>query len=197
MTSGSPLIPDSSGYVPGLIRGQIMKRAELTEEMFRYSTYCPAGIRPPLTAQQISAIHANLFALSRTWSDLWDLLVLTRTRASALIRLRYDDIIDGDIIFRAQGRYAEHRLSISPEVRCILSRRREHYPADIWVFQSHSNRVKGTARPVTLIAFNQALKKAAANVTTHRVSSKQVSAAALTPVLLYRQEHEGVPPDMF
>ena len=43
---------------------------------------------------------------------------------------------------------------------------------DIFIFQSHSNRVKFKEQPVTVIAFNRALKIASSGVTDKKVSSK-------------------------
>ncbi len=46
------------------------------------------------------------------------------------------------------------------------------YPQDIFVFQSHSNRVKNKYSPVTIIAFNAALRKVSKLATGEVVSSK-------------------------
>ncbi|HFY0731578.1 TPA: hypothetical protein ACIGWT_002501, partial [Citrobacter amalonaticus] len=62
-------------------------------------------------------------------------------------------------------------IAPSPVLNIIL-RRREVYPDDVYVFQSHSNRVKAKKNPVTVIAFNRALKKASAGVTDTIVTSK-------------------------
>lgn len=56
----------------------------------------------------------------------------------------------------------------------IISQRRQRYPNDIFLLQSNSLRVRATARPVTLIAFNAALKKAAWGITRKTISSRSV-----------------------
>ena len=53
----------------------------------------------------------------------------------------------------------------------MIDRRRKNYPGDVFVFQSHSNRVKYERRPVTLIAFNTALRRAARSLPDVNVSS--------------------------
>lgn len=70
------------------------------------------------------------------------------------------------------GRYKEMEMSMPPIIIEIIQRRRNKYPADDYVFQSHSNRVKAERKPVTVVAFNQALKSAASGITTKNVSSK-------------------------
>ncbi|HHT0417614.1 TPA: hypothetical protein ACTW9B_005354, partial [Klebsiella michiganensis] len=61
---------------------------------------------------------------------------------------------------------------LSAPVCAILERRRETYPQDVFVFQSHSNRVKNRDSPVTVIAFNAALRKVSKLATGELASSK-------------------------
>ncbi|MBZ7490739.1 hypothetical protein FMJ35_31180, partial [Klebsiella michiganensis] len=63
------------------------------------------------------------------------------------------------------------RVEIPPAVMAMITRRRERHPEDIFVFQSHSNRVKNECRPVTLIAFNAALRHASKSLPAVTVSS--------------------------
>lgn len=125
-----------------------------------------------LTLHEFLAVRKNLEDISTTWADLWTLLCLTRTMVTRLIRLKYQDIHDDVIVLRKHGKFAEKRLSLSPAIRKIVVRRRTGFQDDIYLFQSHSNRVKAVARPVTLIAFNRALKKASTGVTDKIISSK-------------------------
>ncbi|EDL9821086.1 hypothetical protein S518_004731 [Salmonella enterica subsp. enterica] len=125
-----------------------------------------------LTLREFLAVRKNLEDISTTWADLWTLLCLTRAMVTRLIRLKYQDIHDDIIVLRKHGKFAEKRLSLSPAIRKTVTRRRARYPHDIYLFQSHSNRVKAVIRPVTLIAFNRALKKAAIGVTDNTISSK-------------------------
>ncbi|EGF6523557.1 hypothetical protein IC066_004426 [Salmonella enterica] len=125
-----------------------------------------------LTLHEFLAVRKNLEDISTTWADLWTLLCLTRTMVTRLIRLKYQDIHDDVMVLRKHGKFAEKRLSLSPAIRKIVVRRRTGFQDDIYLFQSHSNRVKAVARPVTLIAFNRALKKASTGVTDKIISSK-------------------------
>ncbi|KAE9756539.1 hypothetical protein GP728_15085 [Enterobacteriaceae bacterium TzEc084] len=59
----------------------------------------------------------------------------------------------------------------TPPVEAMIARRRERYPEDVYLFQSHSNRVKYHRRPVTIIAFNAALRRAARSLPDVNVSS--------------------------
>ncbi|WP_411545858.1 hypothetical protein [Klebsiella pneumoniae] len=82
------------------------------------------------------------------------------------------DDIDGDLILiRKQGHLKELRVKSTPPVEAMIARRRERYPEDVFLFQSHSNRVKYQRRPVTIIAFNAALRRAARSLPDVNVSS--------------------------
>lgn len=86
--------------------------------------------------------------------------------------LRYSDITGEIITLKKMEHYKEMKMLMPPIIIEIIQRRRKKYPADDYVFQSHSNRVKAEKKPVTVVAFNQALKSAASGITTKSVSSK-------------------------
>lgn len=86
--------------------------------------------------------------------------------------LRYSDITGDVMSLKKKGRYREMKMLMPPIIIEIIHRRRKKYPEDNYVFQSHSNRVKAEKKPVTVVAFNQALKSAASGITTKNVSSK-------------------------
>lgn len=100
-----------------------------------------------LTLREFTAVRKNLEDISETRADLWTLLCLTRTMITRLIHLKYQDIHDDEIVLPGHGKFAEKRLSPSPAIRKIVVRRRAGFPDDIYLFQSHSNRVKAVARP--------------------------------------------------
>lgn len=54
----------------------------------------------------------------------------------------------------------------------LFAHRKDCNPSDIYVFQSRSNRVKGLAKPVTVIAMNNALKQASKYVTGKNITMK-------------------------
>ena len=91
--------------------------------------------------------------------------------ASNLPTLSHDDTDGDSILLREQGRLKALRVELTPPAIAIIERRRERYPEDVFVFQSHSNRVKYECRPVTLIAFNTALGRAAKSLPGVTVSS--------------------------
>ncbi|EPR3272448.1 hypothetical protein ACU404_002613 [Klebsiella pneumoniae] len=124
-----------------------------------------------ISFEQFLTINSNLVSISDTWADLWALIFHTGLSAGRLLSIRYDDI-DGDLILiRKQGHLRELRVKSTPPVEAMIARRRERYPEDVYLFQSHSNRVKYHRRPVTIIAFNAALRRAARSLPDVNVSS--------------------------
>lgn len=115
-----------------------------------------------LSFRQFLEINSKLMHISDTWSDLWVMIYYTQLSVGSLIRLKYDDISDNSFNTGKRGRLEELRIESTAPIKQILERRRKRYPDDIYVFQSHSNRVKKSPRPVTVIAFNAALRKAGA-----------------------------------
>ena len=124
-----------------------------------------------LTFAQFLIINSHLAKVSDTWADLWALIYYTGMSAGRLLTIQHDDIDGNSILIRERGRLKALRVEIPPTVMAMLARRRERHPEDIFVFQSHSNRVKNECRPVTLIAFNTALNRAAKSLTGVTVSS--------------------------
>ena len=124
-----------------------------------------------LTFMQFLIINSQLAGISDTWADWWVLIFHTSLGAGRLLSLRYDDIDGNSILIRERGRLKALSVEIPPTVMAMIARRRERHPEDIFVFQSHSNRVKNECRPVTLIAFNTALNRAAKSLSGVTVSS--------------------------
>ena len=124
-----------------------------------------------LTFAQFLVINSQLANISDTWADLWALIFHTSLSAGRLLALRYDDIDNDSILIRERGRLKALRVEIPPRAMAMITRRRERYLEDVFVFQSHSNRVKYECRPVTLIAFNTALGRAAKSLPGVTVSS--------------------------
>ena len=124
-----------------------------------------------LSFRQFLEINSKIMYISDTWSDLWVMIYYTQLSVGRLIRLKYDDISDNSFNTGKRGRLEELRIESTAPIKQILERRRKRYPDDIYVFQSHSNRVKKSPRPVTVIAFNAALRKAGATRLGQPVSS--------------------------
>lgn len=125
-----------------------------------------------LTFYEVTAINHRLRHISDTWSDLWMCLYYLPVGIGRLRMLRYSDITGEVITLEKMGRYREMKMLMPPIIIEVIQRRRKKYPEDNYVFQSHSNRVKAEKKPVTVVAFNQALKSAASGITTKSVSSK-------------------------
>ncbi len=143
-----------------------------------------------LTRLEFNGIRRNLECISDTWADLWFLLNLTQVHITQLLRCCYLDWWGDVLVLPAYSTFAEKRIALSPTARVIIGQRRSRYPNDAFLFQSHSLRVKACARPVTVIAFNMALKKAAQGITCKTVSSK--SALCITHnIHLVPGQHPG------
>ncbi len=125
-----------------------------------------------LTTEQVALINCRLKDISDTWSDLWAFLHLVPVGVSWAINLRYSSFDGKYLTLEERGKFKEKLIEISPLVRNLIQARRERYPDDIYIFQSHSNRVKFQGKPVTVIAFNRVLKVAAKGVTDVVVTSK-------------------------
>jgi integrase len=125
-----------------------------------------------ISFKKFLTINSNLVHVSDTWSDLWAVIFYTGQSVGRLIDLRYTDIERGSAYLRVKGRIKAKRIELSAPVCAILERRRETYPQDVFVFQSHSNRVKNRDSPVTVIAFNAALRKVSKLATGELASSK-------------------------
>lgn len=128
-----------------------------------------------LTVEEFFGIQRNLKKLSETWSDLWAMLHISQASPTHIICLKFSDVENGRLVLRSNRRLALRYVEISPGIEKILVSRRTSYPEDEYLFQSHTNRTLSNPRPVTLIAFNAALKTACRNVTCKTVSSKSAA----------------------
>lgn len=130
------------------------------------------GERDLLTFYEIASINHRLLDISDTWADLWVCLHYLPVGIGKVRMLRYTNLVGSNLTFEQRGRLKEINIIAPSPVRNIILRRREIYPDDVYVFQSHSNRVKAEEKPVTVVAFNRALKLASSGVTTKNVTSK-------------------------
>lgn len=70
-------------------------------------------------------------------------------------------------------------VQLTSPSQALLRRRRVRYPEDVFVFQSHSNRVKNQLCPVTVTAFNSALRRAGKSLPLRTVSSRSARNIAI------------------
>ena len=136
------------------------------------NTTVKVGNMSQLTIKEIALITHKLKDISDTWSDLWVFLCLVPVSVGQVINLKHRNF-DGKYLNLEKGeRFKSRQIEAPHLVSELIQRRRERYPEDIYIFQSHSNRVKLKEKPVTVIAFNRALKRAAKNVTDEMITSK-------------------------
>ncbi|WP_086869573.1 hypothetical protein [Kosakonia pseudosacchari] len=120
---------------------------------------------------EFTSIYSKLIQLSETWSDLWAMLYYQQTSVGKVINLMYSDVCSYKGVITGNFHKANPPLYLNAGALKIVKKRRILYPNDIYIFQSHSNRVKAIVKPVTVIAFNQALRKAAEHLPYKNVSS--------------------------
>lgn len=132
-----------------------------------------------LTLNEFFAVKRNMEVISDTWSDLWVMLYLTQVKPVQLLKIKFDDAQNSGLVFAATKGLKERYIALTPGVKNIILSRRKRYPEDIFLFQSHTNRTRAVPRPVTLVAFNMALKRASAGVTAKTVSSKSAYCLSL------------------
>lgn len=112
----------------------------------------------------------HLTEVSDVWADIFMFIYATKWSFKKSANLTFNDYFQ--MFNHPDGVVAsEQGLSI---VDSIVKRRRQHYKNDKYIFQSHSNRVKYNAQPVTSPAFNVALKIAAVQSESNLTSSKLI-----------------------
>lgn len=125
-----------------------------------------------LTTEQVALINCRLKDISDTWADLWVFLHLVPVGVSRAINVRHSSFNGKSLTMEKRGKFKAIEIVVSPLVCELIRERKKRYPEDIYIFQSHSNRVKFQGKPVTVVAFNQALKIASKGITEQIVSSK-------------------------
>lgn len=113
--------------------------------------------RRQLTTDEFLQISYRLKCLSNTWHNLWCFLQITGMGTKQALNLTFSDV-----------KY----INLPDDAHKIISRRKILYPDDVFLFQSHSNRVKFRVQPVSHIAFNNAIRSVSRGITNKRVSSK-------------------------
>ncbi|HFS0157500.1 TPA: hypothetical protein ACHYTI_000653 [Enterobacter hormaechei] len=125
-----------------------------------------------ITPEEFRAIHFGLSKISTTWADLWLTLFSLRAEGSRVITIRYSDIEDDMLHLAGTPKFEPRTIRLNLMLSKLIAYRKDCNPSDIYVFQSRSNRVKGLARPVTVIAMNNALKQASKYVTGKNITMK-------------------------
>lgn len=123
-----------------------------------------------ISFEQFLTINSNLVSISDTWADLWALIFHTGLSAGRLL------VFDMMILMVTWYWYENRVTWRSYVLNQPLQWRRwllveENAIQKMFLFQSHSNRVKYQRRPVTIIAFNAALRRAARSLPDVNVSS--------------------------
>ncbi|EOC9250481.1 hypothetical protein ACNI2I_16365 [Enterobacter hormaechei] len=125
-----------------------------------------------ITPEEFRAIHFGLSKISSTWADLWLTLFYLRAECRRVITIRYSDI-EGDMLHLAgTPRFEPRTIRLNLMLSKLFAHRKDCNPSDIYVFQSRSNRVKALARPVTVIAMNNALKQASKYIIGKNITMK-------------------------
>lgn len=130
-----------------------------------------------ITLEEFNLIHDQLIHLSNTWADLWLCISHINIRVGRIITLKYIDIVEkqsgsGFVIFG--------NTEIPFQAMYVINRRKKLNPDDEYIFQSHSGRVGRKSKPVTIIAFNQAI-----NIVSSRVTDKNISSTSALRITNY------------
>lgn len=125
-----------------------------------------------LTFRDVLIIRKQLEKVSSTWADLLLAQYLLKIDIGRLIRLRFDDVYGVILIVPESCRFHRKIIRLPEIIIKMIRDRKEAYPGDIYIFQSHSNRVKSKIQPVTVTAFNYALRQATNEIIKFNVTSK-------------------------
>lgn len=102
-------------------------------------------------------------------------LSITYMHTMQALHLKFTDIENGTVKSFCHKRNHILNIQLSHELENLIKRRKTQHPEDKYIFQSHSNRVKHLNKPVTLIAFNAALRKVGNTMKLKALSSKHAT----------------------
>lgn len=99
-----------------------------------------------------------------TYADVWRLNLNMALRISDLLALTFEAVQGNTIRITESKTGKVKQFPINDAARAIIEKRRAANPDDVFLFQSKSNRVKGSAKPVTREAVSRAFKAAGEEV---------------------------------
>lgn len=118
-----------------------------------------------VTAEQAGQIEKVLRRNKQeTYADVWRLNLNMALRISDLLALTFEAVQGNTIRITETKTGKVKQFPINDAARAIIERRRAENPDDVFLFQSKSNRVKGSAKPVTREAVSRAFKAAGEEV---------------------------------
>lgn len=83
------------------------------------------------------------------YQDIWELGINAALRISDLLSLKYTDVIDTEVLTLTESKTGKTRhIKLNVKALAIIHRRREDYPADIWLFQAKGNRAKSLIKAI-------------------------------------------------
>ncbi len=80
-------------------------------------------------------------------ADLWRIGINFALRVGDLLSLRFSDVEGESLVVKESKTSKERVIKISKTARKYIDSRRETYPDDEFLFQSHGNRVAGMVKP--------------------------------------------------
>jgi len=136
----------------------------------------------PEQARQIEAVLRRNG--QESFADCWKLNLNMALRISDLLSLKFEDVQGTNINMREAKTGKVKQFPINDAARAIIEKRQRENSGDVYLFQSKSNRVKSSAKPVTREAVSRAFKAAglevcgdSKNVGTH--SARKTRARAM------------------
>ncbi|WP_456407746.1 tyrosine-type recombinase/integrase [Thiolapillus sp.] len=113
--------------------------------------------------EQIEAVSALLANHDPLYADIWKFGLNTALRIQDLLSIRFSDIdLQRHTITLTEQKTGKARtITLNNPALEIVQRRREQWPDDTYLFQSHSPRLRrGVIQPVSRVSVSRAFKRA-------------------------------------
>ncbi|CAC9962607.1 hypothetical protein [uncultured Gammaproteobacteria bacterium] len=126
-----------------------------------------------VTLLDAKKIEAELKKHAPDYADIWKFGLNVALRISDLLAIKYQalDLIQKELILTESKTQKIKEIRLNDSAIEIIKRRREKYPQDIYLFQTHSNRAKNLIKPISRVAvatkFKQTGDKFKLRISTH------------------------------
>ena len=127
------------------------------------------------TKNEISAIETVLNAKhGAIYADIWKFGLNVGLRITDLLNIKFDDVDIPNRVYKlSEGKTGKSKVVTLNATACsIVTRRRTENPGDVFMFQSHSPKLKrGTVQPISRVSVSRVLKRVGddlgLNINTH------------------------------
>ena len=118
------------------------------------------GTTEHVNESQLPVIEYKLSEIGSIYLDVWKLGVNVALRISDLLNMKYEQVINNQYKL-IEGKTGKHRLlTLNKAAMKIINARRELYPNDVYIFQSHSHKLRrGAVQPVNRATVTRVFKR--------------------------------------